>query len=70
MCRMIPLLFAQLCILGRERSQIRIKSWVGTVKHVEALQFSQISSIVVLNVKILAFTPYSVCVLVVGIKTL
>ena len=25
--------------LGRDRSQIRIKSGVGTVKHVEALQF-------------------------------
>ena len=49
-------------------SQIRIKSEVGTVKHVEALQFffllAQISSIVFLNVKNLAFTPYSVCVCV------
>ena len=66
---MIPLLFAQLCItefyLGRDQSQIRIKSEVGTVKHVEALQvfflLAQISSIAVLNVKILALTPYSVC---------
>ena len=64
---MIPLLFAQLCItaffyLGRDQSQIRIKSEVGTVKHVEALQFffllAQISSIVFLNVKNLALTPY------------
>ena len=40
--------------LGRDQSQIRLKSEVGTVKHVEALQFffllAQISSIVVLNV--------------------
>ena len=57
--------------LGRDQSQIRIKSEVGTVKHVEALQFffllAQISSIVFLIVKILAFTPYCgvcVCVLV------
>ena len=60
---------------------IRIKSEVGTVKHVEALKFffllAQISSIIVLYVKNLAFTPYSlcvcVCVLVVvggGVKTL
>ena len=51
---------------GRDQSQIRIKSEVGTVKHVEALQFffllAQISLIVVLNVKNLAFTLYSVCV--------
>ena len=43
---------------------VRIKSEVGTVQHVEALQFffilAQISSIVVLNVKNLAFSPYSV----------
>ena len=54
--------------MGRDQSQIRIKSEVGTVKHVEALQFffflAQISSIVFLNVKNLAFTPYSVCVCV------
>ena len=47
---------------------IRIKSEVGTVKHVEALKFffllAQISSIVVFNVKNLAFTPYSECVCV------
>ena len=52
--------------MGRDQSQIRIKSGAGTVKHVEALQFfllAQISSIVSLNVKNLAFTPYSgVCV--------
>ena len=52
--------------MGGDQSQIRIKSEVGTVIHVEALQFffllAQISSIVVLNVKNLAFTPYSVCV--------
>ena len=52
--------------MDRDQSQIRIKSEVGTVKHVEALQFffllAQISSIVVLNVKNLAFTPHSVCV--------
>ena len=51
--------------MGRDQSQIRIKSEVGTVKDVEALQFffllAQISSIVVLNVKNMAFTPYSVC---------
>ena len=56
--------------MGRDQSQIRIKSEVGTVKHVEALQFFfllvQISSIVFLNVKNLAFTPYcGLCVLVV-----
>ena len=38
----------------RAKSELRIKSEVGTVKHVEALQFFfllvQISSIVVLNV--------------------
>ena len=71
--RMIALLFAQLCItefyLGRDQSQIRIKSEVGTVKYVEALQFffllAQISSIVFLNVKNLAYIPYcGVCVLV------
>ena len=54
--------------MSRDQSQIRIKSEVGTVKHVEALQFffflAQISSIVFLNVKNLAFTPYSVCVCV------
>ena len=58
--------------MGRDQSQIRIKSEVGTVKHVEALQFffllAQISSIVVLNVKNLAFTPYSVYVLVVLVE--
>ena len=48
---------------------IRIKSEVGTVKHVEALKLffllAQISSIVVLNVKNLAFTPVlCVCVCV------
>ena len=52
--------------LGRDQSQIRIKSEVGTVQHVEALQFffilAQISSIVALNVKNLAFSPYSLCV--------
>ena len=67
----IPLLFAQLSkrsfYLGRDQSQIRIKSEVGTVKHVEALQFffllAQISSVVFfLNVKHLAFTPDYVCV--------
>ena len=57
--------------MGRDQSQIRIKSEVGTVKHVEALHFffllAQISSIVFLNVKTLAFTPYcGVCVVVVG----
>ena len=49
---------------------IRIRSEVGTVKHVqhvEALQFfillAQISLIVFLNVKNMAFTPYcGVCV--------
>ena len=69
---MIPLLFVQLCItefyLGRDQSQIRIKSEVGTVKHVEALQFffllGLISPIVFLNVKNLAFTAYSVRVCV------
>ena len=69
---MKPLLFAQLCIsefyLGRDQSQIRIKSEVGTVKHFVALQFffllEQNSSIVFLNVKNLAFTPYCVCVCV------
>ena len=54
--------------MGRDLSQIRIKSEVGTVKHVEALQsfflLAQISSIVFLNVKNLAFTPYCVCVCV------
>ena len=64
---MIPVLFAQLCITVFTWV-IRIKSEVGTVKHVEALKFffllAQISSIVVLNVKNLAFTPYSVCVCV------
>ena len=71
---MIPLLIAQLGItqfllgsLIRDQSQIRIKSGVGTVKHVEALQFfflqAQISSIVFLNVKNLTFC--GVCVLVV-----
>ena len=54
--------------LGKDQSQIRIKSEAGTVKHVEALQFcfllAQISSIVILNVKNLAFTPYCVCVCV------
>ena len=54
--------------LDRDQSQIRISSEVGTVKHVEALQvfflLAQISSIVVLNVKNLAFIPYSVCVCV------
>ena len=68
----MPLLFAQLCIsefyLGRDQSQIRIKSEVGTVKHVVALQFffllEQNSSIVFLNVKSLAFTPHCVCVCV------
>ena len=54
--------------MDRDQSQIRIKSEVGTVKHVEALQFfyllAQISSIVFLNVKNLAFTPYCVCVCV------
>ena len=73
---MIPLLFVQLCItefyLGRDQSQIRIKSEVGTIKHVEALQFffllGLISRIVFLNVKNLAFTAYSVrvCVCVGG----
>ena len=47
--------------LGRDQSQIRIKSEVGTVQHVEALQFffilAQILSIVVLNAKNLAFSP-------------
>ena len=42
-----------------------MKSEVGTVKHVEALQFffllAQISSIVVSNVKNLAFSPYCLC---------
>ena len=48
----------------RAKSEIRNKSEVGTVKHVEALQFffllAQISSIVFLNVKNLAFTPGTV----------
>ena len=52
--------------LCRDQSQIRIKSEAGIVKHVEALQvfffLSQISSIVFLKVKNLAFTPYCVCV--------
>ena len=53
--------------MGRDQSQIRFKSEVGTVKHVEALQFffllAQISSILFLNVKNLAFIPYcGVCV--------
>ena len=54
--------------LFRDQSQIRIKSEAGAVKYVEALQFffflSQISSIVFLNVKNLAFTPYCVFVCV------
>ena len=45
--------------------ETRAKS-VGTAKHVEALQFffllAPISSIVFLNVKNQAFTPYFVCV--------
>ena len=56
--------------LGKDQSLIRIKSEVGTVKHVEALQFffllAQISSIVFLNVKNLAFTRTVVCVCVGG----
>ena len=57
--------------MGRDQSQIRIKSEIGTVKHVKALQcffsLAQISSIVFLNVKKPAFTPYSgVCVCVGG----
>ena len=52
--------------MGKDQSQIRIKSEISTVKHVEALKFfflkAQISSIVFLNVKNLAFTPYCVCV--------
>ena len=54
--------------MGKDQSQIRIKSEISTVKHVEALKFfflkAQISSIVFLNVKNLAFTPYCVCVCV------
>ena len=50
--------------MGRDQTQIRIKSEVGTVKHVEALQFFFFLSIVFLNVKNLAFTPYSLCVCV------
>ena len=55
--------------MGRDQSQIRIKSEISTVKHVEALKFFflnvQISSIVFLNVKNLAFTLYcGVCVCV------
>ena len=69
LCRIIPLLFAQL-YLGRDQSQIRIKSEVGTFKHIEALQFffllAQIWSIVALSVKNLAFTPYTLCVCVGG----
>ena len=54
--------------LGRDQSQIRIKSEVDTVKHVEALQFffllAQISLIVLLNVKWpLPRTVVCVCVL-------
>ena len=55
--------------MGRDQSQVRIKSEVGTVKHVEALQFffllAQISSIVVLNVKTWPL-PRTVCVCVGG----
>ena len=47
--------------LGRDQSQIRIKSEVGNFKHVEALQCFLISSIVFVNVKNLAFT-LCVCV--------
>ena len=51
-----------------------MKSEVGTVKHVEALQFffllAQISSIVVSNVKNLAFSPYCLCGGGGGVKTL
>ena len=60
----------QIFYLGRDQSLTRIKSKVGTVKHVEALPFffllAQISSIVLLNVKNPAFTPYCVCVCVCG----
>ena len=49
-----PTMYNRVFYLGRDQSQIRIKSEVGTIKHVEALQFffllAQISSIVVLNV--------------------
>ena len=71
---MIPLLFAQLCLTefllgGRDQSKIRIKSEVGTVKHVEALKFffllARILSIVFLNVKNLKTWPLprTLCVL-------
>ena len=54
--------------LGRDQSQIRIKSEVGTVKHVEALQFfflpAQISSIVFLNVENPCLYPVLWCVCV------
>ena len=36
----LPNYVEQSFYLGRDQSQIRIKSEVGTVKHVEALQFS------------------------------
>ena len=55
--------------LGRDKSQIRIKSEVGTVKHVEVLQSfflpAQISTIVFLNVKKSGLYPVPcVCVCV------
>ena len=66
---MIPLLFAQLCILqsiclGRDQSQIRIKSEVGTVKHVEALQFFFLRAQISSNV-FLGLYPLLRCVLLV-----
>ena len=57
--------------LGRDQSLIRIKSEVGTVKHVETLQFffllAQISSIVLLNDKKGLYSVlWCVCVCVCG----
>ena len=50
-----PTMYNKVFTLGRDQSQIRIKNEVGTVKHVEALQFFfllvQISLIVFLNLK-------------------
>ena len=63
----LPNYVEQSCYLGRDQSQTRIKNEVGTVKHVEALQFffllAQISSIVFPNVKTWLIPRTVVCVL-------